>query len=83
MHRFLYHTFEYFYSVFSYNMPGGKSLDMPRTPYWANEGKPSQQPTMPYHSPPCPITPILTSSLYLIHLVIGLHCLYHITISPK
>ena len=30
-------------------MSGGKSLDMPRTPYRASEGKHSQQPIMPYH----------------------------------
>ena len=31
-------------------MPGGKSLDMPRTPYQASERKHSQQLTMPYHA---------------------------------
>ena len=39
---------------------GVNPLDMPRTPYWASEGKHSQQPSMPYH-------PIFTSS-YVNHL---------------
>ena len=54
---------------------GVNPLDMPRNPYWASEGKHSQQPTMFYH-------PILTSSsVHFINLINGLHCFYRITLS--
>ena len=36
-------------------MSGGRSLDMPRTPYRASGGN-------ALNNPPCPITPTLTSS---------------------
>ena len=34
-----------------FHMPKVNPIDMPRTPYWASEGKHSQQPTMPYTPP--------------------------------
>ena len=48
-------------------------LDMPRPPYWASEGKHSQ-------NPPCPVTPPSRHHLYFIHLINGLHRCYHITL---
>ena len=55
---------------------GLNPLDMPRTPYWASEGKHSQD-------PPCPITPPSRHHLYIIHLIDGLRRFYHITLSLK
>ena len=40
-------------------MSGGRSLDMPRTPYRASEGN-------TLNNPPCPITPTLRSSVHLL-----------------
>ena len=41
---------------------GESPLDMPSSPYQVSEGKPSQQPTMPYHPPS-------RHHLYIIHLI--------------
>ena len=46
---------------------GLNPLDMPRTPYWASEGKHKIESTMPY----------------IIHPINGLHCFYRITMPLK
>ena len=50
---------------------GVNLLDMSKTPYCVSEGEHSQ-------SSPCPITSPSHHHLYIIHLVIGLHCFYRV-----
>ena len=54
-------------------------LDMPRTPYWAREGKRSQKPTMPYHPHPHIIicTSFISSIDYNVCIVLQCHVKGH------